>query len=197
MGTAALTILALPPLVVVSSGTATLSGQWTALRIVALLALTLLFVNVVTGAARPLFNSIFPPRKVYVFHNFTGLTALLLALGHGILALVYGVSGYKGAYVALGPAVLILLAVTVSAALARRRIKRLWRPLHRLNYLLFVVALTHAWLIGFDLKYGQDRIYMQVMTLAYTAIAAAAAAYRLYLVIKAEEKKRAQVSSPG
>lgn len=185
-----LALLVVPPLVVISSGTARDSALWTSLRLLALYAFTLLFINVVIGAARPLFNRIFPPRKVFVLHNFIGLAALLLALGHGTLVLVYGLSGYKGAYVALGPTVLVLLAVTVSAALARKQLKRLWRPLHRLNYLLFVIVLVHAWFLGFDFKYSHDKNAMQVVALIYAAIAALAVIYRLYTIIEARKKRR-------
>lgn len=127
----------------------------------------------VIGAARPLFNRIFPPRKVYVFHNFIGLAALLLALG----------------VVALS-----LLAITVAAALARKQLKRLWRPLHRLNYLLFMIVLVHAWLLGFDFKYSSDKSAMQVVALLYAAIAALAVIYRLYMIVEAEKKRRAKAA---
>jgi DMSO/TMAO reductase YedYZ heme-binding membrane subunit len=190
-----LVMLVVPPLVVVSSGTARDSAQWTSLRLLALYAFTLLFINVVIGAARPLFNRIFPPRKVFVFHNFIGLAALLLALGHGTLALIYGLSGYKGAYVALGPTVLVLLVVTVSAALARKQLKRLWRPLHRLNYLLFVIVLVHAWFLGFDLKYASDKTVMRGAVLIYAGTAAAALIYRIDQLVRASRKRRARAAS--
>jgi DMSO/TMAO reductase YedYZ heme-binding membrane subunit len=191
----ALAALAVPPLVLAASGTASVSGQWTALRLLALYALTLLFFNVLTGAARPLFNLVFPPRHVYVAHNFTGLAAFILALGHGVLVIIYGLTGYKGIFVALGPAALALLAVTVSAALARKRLKRAWRWLHRLNYLLFLVALVHAWQLGFDLKYSTDKIFTQVVVLTYTLLAAAATAYRLSAVARQAAKRHGQAPS--
>ncbi len=80
---------------------------------------------------------------------------------------------------ALGPVALVLLAVTVSAALARKRLKRVWRWLHRLNYLLFVVALAHAFKLGFDLKYGAGKTFTQVVALSYASLAAAAVAIQV------------------
>jgi predicted ferric reductase len=195
IGIAALGALAVPPLVVSSSGTVSINGNWAALRLMALYAFTLLFMNVVTGAARPLFNRVFPARKVFVFHNFTGLAALLVALGHGILVLVRGLTGYQGAFVALGPIALVLLAVTVSAALARKQLKRLWRPLHRLNYALFVIVLVHAWFLGFDLKYASDKTAMRVVVLIYAGIAAAALIYRIDQLVRASRTRRARAAS--
>ena len=178
----ALAALAVPPLVLAFSNTASVSADWTALRLLALYALTLLFFNVLTGAARPLFNRVFPPRTIYAIHNFTGLAAFLLALAHGLLVLGLRLDYYPGqtGYMVLGPVALGIAAAAIGAALARRRLKRAWRWLHRLNYLLFIIALTHAWLIGFDLKYGQDKLFMQLVAVVYAVMAAAAVAYRVW-----------------
>ncbi len=194
----ALAALAVPPLVLAFSGTASVSTDWTALRLLALSALTLLFFNVLTGAARPLFNRVFPPRDVYVAHNFIGLAAFLLALAHGMLVLIFRLDFYQGqaGYLILGPVALAIAAVAVGAALARRHFKRAWRWLHRLNYPLFIIALIHAWFIGFDLKYSQGRLFMQLVASAYAVIAAAAMVYRVSFEVGLARKRRARAKSP-
>ncbi len=174
--------LAVPPLIVASSGFA---SYRTAIRITALYALTLVFLNVVTGSFRPLLSRVFKPRPLFRAHNITGAAGFSVALTHGILIAVYG--AWPG-FTKLGPVTIYILAVTTSTALARRFLKKGWRVIHRLNYAVFVVAVVHAFQVGSDLKDGGTAL--KAIIAAYACVAAAGLAYRLEEAARRFAKKR-------
>ena len=159
--------LAIPPLAVGLSGTASADGLWTALRMGALWALTLLFVNIVTGAFRPWFGTVFRPRAVHRFHKAVGIAGFALALAHEVMAAVFGIVGYDTIPVWLGPVALVLLALAIAAALLRTRLRRYWRWIHRLNYLIFFVVLAHGLVLGADLR---DEPLLQICFGIYAAV---------------------------
>jgi DMSO/TMAO reductase YedYZ heme-binding membrane subunit len=121
-------MVALPAVVVAVSGGA---GFWlfTATRLLGLEAFTLIFVNIVTGAA-----------------------GFLMALAHGVIVLakIY-FKGYNAVWV-IGPATTALLAVTVFAAMDRKRLPRVWRGVHQINYLIFLAVFIKAVAIGSDVS---------------------------------------------
>lgn len=167
--------VAVPPLVVGLSGTAAADALWTSLRIAALEAFTLLFANIVTGAFRPLFNQAFGPRLVHRVHVATGVSGFSLAVSHGIMAFVFGIAGYRTVPVWAGPVGLALLALVVATALARRRYRRSWRPIHRLNYAIFIAVLIHGLFIGYDLR---SEVFLKVWFGLYAAVAVIGLMYR-------------------
>ena len=71
--------LVIPPVVVATSGTATYSATWTALRMLALYALTVVFINIMTGSFRPLLVKAFKPKFLFRLHNTTGLVGFSMA----------------------------------------------------------------------------------------------------------------------
>lgn len=76
----------------------------------------------------------------------------LQALIHGVLVLAYSFQkGHSFVWV-IGPVTPALLAVTVAAALERKRLGSTWRWIHRLNYLIFVAVFLKAVAIGTDFK---------------------------------------------
>jgi len=172
----ALGALAAPPLVVALSGTATLDATWTSLRIAALTAFTLIFLNIVTGAFRPFFNRAFKARSVQRVHAATGLAGFSVALAHGIMALVYGITGYNTGAVYAGPIVLAVLAAAIATALVRRRMRSTWRWIHRLNYVIFAAVLVHGLVLGYDLK---NEALLKALFIVYAVVAAAGLAYRM------------------
>jgi DMSO/TMAO reductase YedYZ heme-binding membrane subunit len=177
----ALGSLALPPLVVALSGTASLDATWTALRIAALTAFSLIFLNIVTGAFRPFFNRVFKARNVQRIHVATGLAGFSLALAHGIMALFYGITGYSTGAVFMGPIVLVVLAAAIATALVRRRMRSTWRWIHRLNYLVFAAVLVHGLILGYDLR---NEASLEVLFIVYAAVVAAGLVYRLATMAK-------------
>jgi len=181
--------LALPPLVIALSGTASLDATWTALRIAALEAFTLIFLNIVTGAFRPFFNRAFKARTVQRVHVATGLAGFSLALAHGITALVYGITGYRTGVVYIGPIVLVVLAAAIATALARRRMRSTWRWIHCLNYLVFAAVLVHGLILGYDLK---GEVLLKVLFIVYAAVVASGLVYRLAAMAKVQSSSAAE-----
>jgi len=172
----ALGVLAIPFAVVVASGTASLDATWTSLRIAAILAFSLIFLDITTGAFRPYFNRIYKARTVQRYHTAFALAGFALALAHGILATTFGLTGFKPIAVAVGPAALAVLTVIILTALIRRRFRHVWRWIHRLNYLVFAAILVHAFMLGYDVK---NSLSLKVVISLYAALAAAGLAYRL------------------
>lgn len=168
--------LLIPPLAVALSGSASADALWTALRLAALLAFTLIFLSIASGAFRPWANRAFKPRVVQGFHQASGLTGLGLAATHGLMVLVFGLTGYTPAALWVGPAALLLLATAIVGALRRRSLRRSWRWIHRLNYLVFAAILVHGLSLGFDLR---SQLLLRVIFSIYAAVVVAGLVYRL------------------
>lgn len=183
---AALTLgtLVIPPVVVATSGTATYSAAWTALRILALYALTVVFLNIMTGSFRPLLVKVFKPKFLFRLHNTTGLVGFSMAVAHMVLVITEGLwPGFQK----LGPVTLYILTVTTTVVLLRKHLKRSWRMVHRLNYAVFVVGLVHAFQVGIDLRDGG---FLKGALYFYTVLVTAGFVYRLQLTIRTRLKKR-------
>ena len=183
--------LVIPPVVVATSGTATISATYTTLRILALYAITVLFLNIMTGSFRPLLAKAFKAKALFRFHNITGVAGFCLALTHGILVIAYGL--WPG-FSKLGPVALYILAATTFTVLMRKFLKKSWRWIHRLNYVVFLVALIHAFQAGSDLY---DGTFLKAVLFVYAALVAAGFVYRLQLLIRQSMKKRAASSKEG
>lgn len=163
---------AAPVVVVVLSPTAGLSAVGTTVRLTALIAYSLIFINILTGTlARHLYR-IFSAKRVISVHRFTGIAGFLLALVHGVLTIAYNyLVGYSAVWI-LGPVTLGLLALTIAVALHRKRLVRLWRNIHRLNYLVFLLIYVKAMSIGSDLVSSSgSAIAMKVIFSVYLGVA--------------------------
>ena len=177
MAIAGLGVLVIPPLVVGLSGTASVDALWTALRLVALEAGTLVAAGIALGAFRPDLIRVIKGKTLHRLHVTVGVTGFSLAIVHGIMVAIYGVSGYGSRTLVIMPlAVLAVALLLIGSALARRRLRRAWRWIHRLSYLLLATILVHAFTLGYDLGTG---VTMKICFSIYAAIAAAGLAYRL------------------
>ena len=174
-------MLAIPALAVGLSGTASADATWTALRVAALEAFTLIIANIVMGAFRPFFVRMMKARTAHRLHVVTGIAGFALAVAHGLLAFVFGIAGYRPGLVWVGPAVLVLLAVVIVTALARRRLRRAWRWIHRVNYLLFAVILAHSLILGYDLR---SETLLKICFGIYAAAVAAGLGYRVAALMR-------------
>ena len=76
---------------------------------------------------------------------------------------------------ALGTLALYALIISVSAALMRKKIPRLWRSLHMFNYLVFYLILVHSLRLGSELQDGA----LRYLWLSYAVIVVAGQIYRL------------------
>lgn len=173
---AALGALAIPPLAVGLSATASTDPLWTALRVTALEAFTLILFNILTGAFRPWLSRWFKARRVHRFHQVTGLVGFALAVAHGAMVFVFGIAGYAPARVWMGPVMLAVLVATILTALRRRRLRTSWRWIHRLNYVVFAVILVHGLSLGADLR---AHVLLVVCFGLYAAMVAAGLLYRV------------------
>jgi DMSO/TMAO reductase YedYZ heme-binding membrane subunit len=140
--------LVAPPLIVFYSH-AEMQDTWTAImRIAGFEALTLIFMNLVTGPLSKWFYKLFNPRRVRLFHIATGATGFALAVLHGTIVFVMAHYRDHNATWIIGPIALGLLIVTISVAVSRKRLPQVWRRIHQLNYLIFTAVFIKAMLIG-------------------------------------------------
>ena len=175
-GLVALGLVAIPPAAVALSGSASADALWTALRIAALEAFTIIFANLVTGSFRPFFNRMAKPRTVQRTHTITGATGFAMAVAHGVCVLVFGTAGYRPGALWAGPVALAILAAVIATSLLRTHFRRSWRWTHRLNYVIFVAVLAHGLILGSDLRSG---LFLRVWAGILTAVVLAGLAYRL------------------
>jgi hypothetical protein len=170
-----LALLAVPPVSVALSGSASADALWTTLRIAGLLALTVVFANIMLGSFRPFFNRLAKPRLIHRIHLLAGIAGFSLAVAHGICIFVFGVAGYRPGALWVGPAALAMLAVVIATALLRTRFRGSWRIIHRLNYAIFLAVLVHGLILGADLR---TDLFLQVLVGIYAAAVLAGFAYR-------------------
>lgn len=171
----ALALLAVPPVTVSLSGSASADALWTALRIAGLEAFTVIFADIMLGSFRQFFNRLAKPRLVHRIHLVTGIAGFSLAVAHGICIFVFGIAGYRPGALWVGPTALAVLAVVIATALLRTRFKGSWRIIHRLNYAIFLAVLVHGLILGADLR---SDLFLQVLVGVYAAAVLAGFAYR-------------------
>jgi len=167
----------------------------TTLRIMALEAFTLMFAGIATGSQTRVMYRLFKPKRAYRFHMACGAAGFVLALAHGVIVLSKRYfRGFSSLWV-IGPVVLGLLAVTVFAALDKRRLPRIWRRIHQINYALFIAIFIKAISIGTDIKSPLGyAVALKVLFITYVVAAALATASR---VSRGEAERRARNSRPA
>jgi DMSO/TMAO reductase YedYZ heme-binding membrane subunit len=149
------------------------------LRFFALMGISLLFLQIVSGAFRPLLRRAFTPSGLHQFHKGFGLAGFA-CIGLHFLFLIHSIGEHWDAlnhgFFVLGPIMLFVLAVsTVTAILMARLPSGVWRRLHLLNYLVFAVGAIHALGIGTQTAMLSTRLVFAF----YLAVAAAGLAYRI------------------
>ena len=150
----------------------------TLLRFCALMGISLLFLQILTGAFRPILSRLYKRGTVQAFHTSTGLLGLALIVCHFVLmipSIGEHWAGLNHGFFVLGPIMLLVLVTTISTALALRRSHPgVWSRLHVLNYMVFTVGLIHAMGIGTQGSALAGRIVLGV----YLVIGLSALAYR-------------------
>jgi hypothetical protein len=150
----------------------------TLLRFCALMGLSLLFLQIVTGGLRPILRRLFRPAAVQSFHGAVGVAGLAFIVCHLVL-LIPSIgehwAGLSHGFFVLGPIALAVLLTTIGTALVVRRTHPLlFSRLHVLNYLVFIVAVAHATAIGTQGSTPGGRALLYV----YLLVALSALAYR-------------------
>ncbi len=127
-----------------------------------LYAFSLIFIAIVLGSAMNIVDRFFPADKVFGLHKLVGKLAFTLVILHPIFLystyLVEGNLNYvlpfqEGSgiiYFSLGILALLLLTISVGAALLRFKIGIKWLYIHRLNYLIFWLIFFHSLNLGID-----------------------------------------------
>jgi DMSO/TMAO reductase YedYZ heme-binding membrane subunit len=140
---------------------------YTLFRLFGLYAFTFLWGQVMFGPFMAPLGRMYG-KNWYYFHRIQGVFALLLAVIHPlILYTAYylqtslfdpmsAAAQYVGPdyllFVYLGITAETLLIVTVVSALLMRRpwMRKIWRYIHLLNYVIFTLALIHSYVLGTD-----------------------------------------------
>jgi DMSO/TMAO reductase YedYZ heme-binding membrane subunit len=192
----AVAALAAPMLVVGLSPGGFSNASFSALRVLGLMAFTLIFLSILTGAMRPEFYMVYNHSRVYRFHIATGALGFCLALAHGVIVLVTKhYVGHPAVWI-VGPVALGLLVVTIWAALDKRRLAVIWRAIHQINYLIFVAIFIKAVMIGSDVvTVDITSEIMKSLMILYVVLAAGALAVRMrdYRKMSARRRSRREV----
>lgn len=161
-------------------------------KVAAFLALTFIFHNIITGSMGLPFYRLFPAKQVRRYHVFAGVTGFALGITHMVILLLNTSLGYYSRVWLLGPIALVLLALTIGVALDRKRLPRVWRRIHQVNYAIFVALLVKCLLIGSDLL---TKPALRAVLYSYAAIAGLGLIYRLSRY--SSERRRARARAAG
>jgi DMSO/TMAO reductase YedYZ heme-binding membrane subunit len=146
-------------------------------RLAALLGMCALFLQIMTGAFRPVLRRYFRPKRLQLTHTSFGVAAFSFLVAHFAL-LIPSLGEHWGmlnhGFFVLGPIMLFTLLVALSAALMRRFLPHVWSRLHILAYVVFTVGMVHALAIGTQTTMVAARVIFAV----FIALALAGLAYR-------------------
>ena len=127
-----------------------------------LYALTLVWMQILLGSLMPLWQRLWP--RIFVYHRAQGVFALLFAVTHpALLWFGVGTKSYLARdfvapenvkFLYFGYLALFSIILTAGSALLMRTrlIKKYWRKLHYLNYLVFFSAGVHSYFLGSDIQ---------------------------------------------
>lgn len=131
-----------------------------AVRATALFGYTAVFLAIVSTEYLREMRKLFGTTFLTVHHTLAVAGLALMSLHAVLFALLTQdvrvflprVDSWR-VFLALGgrPALYLFIIATL-AAVARGRIRNIWRMIHWLNYLAFVLAFAHSWLIGTDVS---------------------------------------------
>ncbi len=181
------------PFAIVFGGRFNFNGASMTVRLLALSAFTLIFIQIVTGALMSPLRKVFHAKRLWFFHRYVGEAAFLLVVGHAVIVLAVGTFHADGLVVRfmglwsgadtlhrvaliLGPVNLALITLTVATALLMRTLKKYWRKIHYFNYLVFAIVIFHGLLLGTDTTASW---LVKSLFIVYGAVAAGVLAWRL------------------
>jgi predicted ferric reductase len=163
-------------------------------RLLALYALTFIWLQILLGALRPELERELGYRHLMRLHTTLGVATLALLLGH-VALFQLGVtlrSGhfptpnlvpnyfahYYASQIALGATALYLALVGALAAALRRKpwMRNHWRKIHAVNYAVFALGAWHGLAIGSETRLQP----LRPLCLFFVATIALAALWRLF-----------------
>ncbi len=146
---------------------------WYAVRASGFVAFALLWLVMFTGLAIriPILKKIIEPEYSMSMHRWISVQAILFTAIHGsgllfdkfmhfsfAAVFVPFVSDFKPELVALGILGLYLMIILTLTSYFRKHISFwIWRAVHYLNIVLYVIVVAHAFLLGTDLQSGLAR----------------------------------------
>jgi predicted ferric reductase len=156
--------------------------QWSAYlyeggRLLALLALALMFFQFVLSAKIPWMERGLGPGTLFKLHRRWGVIAFGMILSHPVLILLserlQGYGSPMSPLKILGVLTLVVLGAAVLAALLSKRLHlkvQTWKRIHKATYVVFPLGWTHSLLIGTTLQKGPPRVLWFVLAAGYVAI---------------------------
>jgi DMSO/TMAO reductase YedYZ heme-binding membrane subunit len=148
-------------------------------RLSSLIAVSFIFLDMMTGSFRPLLNRVVNPYRLNRAHISFGITGLAFATAHFVLLIPGLGDHYEESNKVLffaGPVALTLLILTISTALAVKKMPRTWRIIHLINYIIFPLAILHGLTIGED----RSMLAMRLLFYGFLVLAAAGLVYRTW-----------------
>jgi sulfoxide reductase heme-binding subunit YedZ len=148
-----------------------LSAPWMLLRAAALLGYSTLFLSILSSEYIREMRKLFG-RPFLRVHHILAVVGLVLTLVHPLTYAVISKSlsvflhvepTLRGFFTFAGRPALYLIWIAALAAVARRRIKDVWKFIHWLNYLAFALIFVHSWLLGQDIAAGPPRLISLAM----------------------------------
>lgn len=162
-----LTLLAIPLFTFVNDAGFNNLQPYKFVRLFGLFGITLLFTQIMLGSFMNYFRKLFGI-EIFKFHIIEGIIACLIIVSHAafyflsilqfsdfktsILSLLPSFATKIDIYLDFGKLGLIFLTIAIMAGIFRTYpfISKHWRLFHRLNYVVFVLVLTHSFLLGTD-----------------------------------------------
>lgn len=141
-------LLAAPPLLVLLSNAKMQDAGTAVMRIAGLYAITLIFMNLVTGPLSKYFYVLFKAKQVQRFHIATGASGFTLAVLHGVIVFIMTHYRDHPATWLIGPIAIGAMIVTMGVAANRKKLPQLWRRIHQLNYVIFGAVFIKSMFIG-------------------------------------------------
>ena len=180
-------------------------NAYTSSRVLANLAVLFLYISLITSALNA--NIKMYPGKIWLvnYRKAHGITAFLLAAGHGFVAFVYLVGGLSGffesyfqyqMFLAAGIIAMDILFVMflTSRSSGMRMLGIWWKRLHRLVYLSGVLIIAHA--VMMRIYFGTIADPISIISLVLFAILLVLQLIRFYKYLNRKKPKIQKPNAP-
>ncbi len=147
-------------------------------RLAGLIAMSLIFLEIVIGSFRPLLAKAYSPAILQRLHVTFGVAGLAFVFSHFLLLVPRFAEHYTEAHKVMfivGPVVLVLLILTVTTALLSPRFKGSWRLVHLINYPAFILIVAHGLVIGGD----RSMLALRLLAGGFAVVTLIGLAYRV------------------
>jgi len=148
-------------------------APWMLLRAAALLGYSTLFLSILSSEYVREMRKLFGRPFMRVHHTLAVVGLVLMAvhplayavISRSLSVFLPTVSTLRAFLTFAGRPALYLIWIAVLAAVARRRIKDVWKFIHWLNYLAFTLVFVHSRLLGEDMAAGPLRLISVAMVI--------------------------------